>query len=777
LKRARLLVCAAAAAIAAAPSPAPEARAPRFTREQMEAMLADEPRWLFVVGTLDRAAAGPLDERARAVAERLFGHDASAVRADSTVSATEIAAHPVFLFGGPGQNRWTRRLAPHLPVRFTARGFRWMDRDYERPTDAIHLAYPHPLAPQHFLLLFAANSSAAIGRRGGFAFGGEDWRITRDGELLRSGVFAQEGGRPWRYDPGLDRDRERARERFEASLVATEGDRVRVRSPGLAAAGPTRTRGDRLLARLDTLGLHPARRTPVAVTLYRSLEEKGVVTRDTRPEHVENGAVHAALPAGRERLDLWSVAAARLVSAGAAPDSRFLEPAGAWIADRWEGEPLARAIARVHFGRVLPGAAEAATRDRVWRSPLVWVPARAVLARAVFECAGRAGPRALLALLREDPPGSLDSLCARVGVRRAVVERRYRALADSLARAGLSGPRPARPRPWRIADGFVGGVCLAHAVSLERGYLSAECAAQLDTLRAMGCEAVSLTPFGYLPSTRTPEIWPSTDGGPSGESDESVCEVTARAHARGMSVWLKPHLWTRGWVGELDFAPADWPRFFDRYRAFVLHYALLAEREGIEGLFVGHELVSASRRDPARWRALIADVRRVYSGTLTYGANWGEEVRAIPFWDALDLVSVSFYDPLATRPDARPAELEAGARRALASLREVGRRTGRPVLLSELGYAASAGAAVRPWEESRGAPDPETQRRCWEAALKALDREDWVAGVFVWKWSSSAAAGGPRDPGFTLRGKPAEAVVRRAFRHWRDRPVRAPAAR
>lgn len=74
---------------------------------------------------------------------------------------------------------------------------------------------------------------------------------------------------------------------------------------------------------------------------------------------------------------------------------------------------------------LLPTAAEAAGREARWRSPLRMTPARALLARAVWETAPP--PRraaALLTLLQREPPGSLDSLCAAAGVAAGEVTRR-----------------------------------------------------------------------------------------------------------------------------------------------------------------------------------------------------------------------------------------------------------------------------------------------------------------------------------------------------------------
>jgi len=763
---------------------------PRFTRDQMEAALDESERWLLVVGTRDPEQAPALRERALLLARRFYGGDTSRVVRDRDVTEQALARGPVLLFGGPAQNEWTRTLAASLPVEFTAAGFRWAGHEYSRPGDALHLVYPNPLDPHRFLLLVAGNSPAALEREGGgFFFGAEDWRIYRDGELLRSGVFAQSAAHPWRYDPALDHDRESEARRYAAALHTVRGARAAVSAPpGSALASQVLAQAEGLLARLDTLGFaehgagagtpgvrrgaaaRPAT-PPIAITLYRSLEEKGLLARDTRAEQLENGAILAAPAAGRPALDLWSVAAARLVRLGAGPGSPFLHPAAVALCGRIEGEPLERAVARLYFGRALPSPEEAAAPGARWRSPLLIEPARALLARALLEVAGPRRRAALLALLSERPPGTLDSLCRACGVSAERLAGRYRVMADSLGRVGQAEPGRA-PLVWRPVDGFQRGVCLAHAVSLEHGYLSEECARALATLQRMGANWVSLTPFGFLPPGEAPEIVPSAVGGPNEESDEALCEAGARARALGLRVWLKPHLWTRGWVGDLSFGPVGWERFFESYRVFILHYAVLAEREGFDGLVVGHELASASVGFPDRWRALIGEVRRLYHGTLSYDANWGDEVRGITFWDALDLVSVSFYEPLAAKPTVKVTELQSGAARALAGLKTLAARTHRPVLLSEVGYAATTDAPVRPWEEHRTNPDLEAQRACYEAFDRALAPCDWVAGAFFWKWWSGGKAGGALDASFTPQGKPAEQVMGRVLREWQHRPVR-----
>jgi len=758
---------------------------PTLTRERMESALAPGARFLFVYGTKRPESTAGLRAAALRMARGWLGRDSTLVRADREVSADSLATRSVVLLGTPSENSWTERLAPGLPVSFTARGFRWFDRAYERPLDVIRLVYPNPIAPTRFLLLVAANSPPALDSRFGLAIGEEDWRIDRDGALTRSGHFAQSDAAPWRYDPALDQDLEREREQYATRLRARTGRGI----VWLAPPADSRADGfcrsaEALLVTLDRRGFRAPDSAPVRVTAYASLEEKGRLTRNTRPEHVAaRREVAIALPAGRTRPDLWSVAGVRLVALGASPDSRDLEPAGAWLAGRWGGESLDRAIARLYFARLLPTAREAALRRATWRSPLILVPARAALLGAILDCAGDAAPArasgadphatALLALLDGRAPGTLDSLCLRAGVAAPRVERRYAVLVDSLARIGRRDLADGAPRLWRPADGFMRGVCLAHAVSLERGYLSASCARELERLRSLPADWVSISPFGYVPGPDVAEIYASADGGADEETDEAVIEAAARARSLGLRVLLAPHLWTRGWTGTLEFGASRWPQFFDRYREFLLHYAVLAEREGMAGLVVGHELGSATARDPDRWRTMIGEVRRVYEGTVTYSANWDHEVESIPFWDACDLIGVSFYQPLAVAAGASGESQVAAARRALATLKALAKRTGRPVLLTEAGYASVPGAALKPWEEPRGGPvDVAAQRDAWDALLTALDSEEWVAGVFAWKWFSAPPSAAASDRSFSPQGKPAQALIAQRYAAWRDRPVR-----
>jgi hypothetical protein len=314
------------------------------------------------------------------------------------------------------------------------------------------------------------------------------------------------------------------------------------------------------------------------------------------------------------------------------------------------------------------------------------------------------------------------------------------------------------------ARSFQRGICYAHAwrAGGDAGYGSAASQASLARLHRLGVEWIALTPFGYMESTRAVEIRVPAHGG--GESDERMRIEVARAHALGMKVALKPHLWIRHgeWQGDLELAdPAAFAAWSKSYRAFILRYAALAERDGYDLLVLGTELKSATARDPQSWLALIAELRGVYHGLLTYAANWDEAER-VPFWGALDFIGVDAYAPIATKSGAREPELCLAWNVLAKNLEALSKRTGKRVILTELGYRATRDAAMAPatWPEADPHPsfDGAHQASCFSAAFSTLWGKPWLAGIYVWKWfSDSRDENGPTD--FSPAGKPAERVI------------------
>ena len=319
---------------------------------------------------------------------------------------------------------------------------------------------------------------------------------------------------------------------------------------------------------------------------------------------------------------------------------------------------------------------------------------------------------------------------------------------------------PVAPAPRQP---FLRGVCWEGSGEID--------STDLDPLVRIRANWISQTPFGWQRDVNAPEIRvsygrPHRWGGFWGESDEGITATTRWAHARGIHVLLKPHIWTRGgWSGTIAMkSDPDWAAWFATYRGFILHYADLAQSSGVEALAVGTELGGTTKHE-REWRAIIAEVRKHFKGSLVYCANWAEDLHQTQFWDALDWIGVQAYYPLSKRRAPTTEDLVEGWTDPLADLDQLARIWGKPVVMTEVGYHSLDTAASRPWEwDLQGNLSPDTQARCYESLFRALPDHPSVNGVFIWKWHPDYAnAGGPEDTEYSPEHKPAEQVLARGY--------------
>lgn len=300
------------------------------------------------------------------------------------------------------------------------------------------------------------------------------------------------------------------------------------------------------------------------------------------------------------------------------------------------------------------------------------------------------------------------------------------------------------------------------------GYGTAASAASLDELSAQGIRSLTLLTFGWMGSQTDAHVtWRTASK--AGESFDRVRKATAAAHARGMEVLLKPHIWIHGgaWQAHLkpDPAKGGWDSWFVDYEKFLLQHAALAAQVKAEGLVVGTELKSATRAHPERWRAMIKKVRAIYSGKLLYGSIH-DAVEDFPFWDALDGIGVHFYAPLTKAADPTQAELDAEAGRWLRRLEALSARTGKPLVLTEAGFANYPGTLKTPftWASQAGvtqatAAGDRHQAMGYRALLNTFGRSPSVTRIYWWKWFTDPNTQEEGPVGYWPRNKPAGKVL------------------
>src|SRR5258707_4871377 len=85
----------------------------------------------------------------------------------------------------------------------------------------------------------------------------------------------------------------------------------------------------------------------------------------------------------------------------------------------------------------------------------------------------------------------------------------------------------------------------------------------------------------------------------------------------------------------------------------------------------------------SEWRDIVKMVRLLYPGTLTYGANHGEET-SVQWWDALDAIGVDGYYALTQLDDPTLAQLRAAWQPTLTRLADFALKWHPPTLLTAI---------------------------------------------------------------------------------------------
>ncbi|MEN1785878.1 MAG: glycoside hydrolase [Bacteroidota bacterium] len=290
----------------------------------------------------------------------------------------------------------------------------------------------------------------------------------------------------------------------------------------------------------------------------------------------------------------------------------------------------------------------------------------------------------------------------------------------------------------------------------------------VDPVLAVNANYAAVMPFGFIKSLSAPNVVFDSDRQWYGETKEGATQYIALLQKNGVRVMLKPQIWV--WRGEFTgdiqmTSEADWKTLERTYTDFILTYARVAEASKVAVFCIGTELEEFVEARPGYWQSLIKQVKRIYSGKLTYASNWDEYPKT-SFWDSLDYIGVDGYFPLSNERYPTKAEFKSGWQKWKVQLQEISQKYDRPILFTEFGYRSMDYTGKKPWlvDRNQTAVNLGAQADALEVLFNELWVEDWFAGGFVWKWFiNHDKSGGAKDNRFTPQNKPAEEVIRKQY--------------
>lgn len=284
----------------------------------------------------------------------------------------------------------------------------------------------------------------------------------------------------------------------------------------------------------------------------------------------------------------------------------------------------------------------------------------------------------------------------------------------------------------------------------------------LVRLKNTGANYVSLIIPYYQANRESTDMRP----GWNTPTDDALATAIDYAHSIGLHVMLKPHLETDyiEWRGNID--PPNRDAWFGSYDTMLLHYGAIAQAHGVEDYCIGTELLkmanpSYNSTNTGHWQKMIEDVRKIYSGKLTYSANWWGELDTIEFWPQLDYIGISAYYDLYHAQNSSVAEqMNSWDNWKKGVIEPIAQKFNKSVVFTEIGFRSIEGTYRNPWDWSRdGNYNEQDQANSYEALFSYWGNVSWMKGVELWRWEIFPPAAGSYDKGYTPQNKMAETTM------------------
>ncbi len=288
-------------------------------------------------------------------------------------------------------------------------------------------------------------------------------------------------------------------------------------------------------------------------------------------------------------------------------------------------------------------------------------------------------------------------------------------------------------------------------------------------IKEVSANYVTLMPFAFMKSLSSPTVIYNSERQWFGETEAGIKQYGKEFQKQDIKVMIKPQIWVwnGAYTGKITMEnDKNWKLLEDSYETYLITFAKVAEEINAEIFCIGTELEQFVKNRPEYWLKLIKKIKKVYSGKLTYAANWDAFTR-VPFWDALDFIGIDAYFPLSNKKTPTVNDFEKSWLPHKKQIQQHQKKYGKPILFTEYGYRSIDFTGKEPWSSHRvdGAVNLQNQENALKALYHQFWKEDWFAGGFLWKWfHNHTEVGGKNDNRFTPQNKPAQKTIKQYYK-------------
>ena len=728
------------------------------TRRSMSNALWEKKEILLVYGTQTKEAKSQYENLVSKIPKK-FRFGQIITKADTELSLEDIKNNIVYLLGTVQSNKWLNILLADFPISISDQKIKFENRNYTHPSDLLRISfYPNPfnsqipffamignsdkLLIQHLKNKYKKNWNNLIWPSWGYEIYHQERR-----ELL--GYFSSDDWRidqklQWDFsDPG---DSSTVSAHFRFISHAPKLDQEKLQQIAKVCE-------QTVVKMQNFIGTKKA--VPIIdYHIYESVEQKGLMLNNTDHAHFDfrKNAVHTII--------------------NEAFKNNFVQEENTLLLRHWLGEPKSiffekglaihftkkwQRLGYLHWAKRLIASGNALSLEILLDNELFEKESK-----LVTDCLSGVLVNFLLEHWGKEKFLTKYTTWQATTQEIANLQKPWK---DYLSKL-IPNPSAHLATKTTKALPYLKGFNFAHeGYQIYNGYTSNMAIQSLIKLTDLGSNAIAIVPYTFMRDVNKASNL-HFEHSPGGENDEGLIHSLFEAKQLGMSTMMKPQIWVnKSWPGDIEMkSAAEWDQFFEHYTKWILHFALLSEIHEVESLCLGVELSKSTLQQEAHWREIIRKIRAVYSGHLTYAANWGEEFEQIKFWDDLDFIGLNCYYPLSSKENVSKRELKAGFKKTIAKIEQVAKRYNKTIVFTEIGFRSVDQTWINPHEASNGrAFNEDAQKQCYEIVFEAIHNKKWCGGILWWKWPSYLDNRRKNNTAFTPHNKSTEVVIEKWF--------------